>query len=114
MKTALSKFPDDEFSPVRLQAVVSLDQPSSACWPVGAKPQACMPHLAASLIEPSSRFGPPATVRVVFSGPSASDFSHNHHGHRSLAPNGLCCPIPLRYSDPLRQSRQHLELSQDH
>ena len=34
--------------------------------------------------------------------------------HGSLAPNGLCCPIPLRYSDPLRQSRQHLELSQDH
>jgi hypothetical protein len=33
--------------------------------------------------------------------------------HGSLAPNGLCCPIPLRYSDPIRQSRRLPRLSQD-
>jgi len=34
--------------------------------------------------------------------------------HGSLAPNGLCCPIPPRYSDPIRQSRRLPLLSQDH
>jgi len=34
--------------------------------------------------------------------------------HGSLAPNGLCCPVPPRYSDPIRQSRRLPPLSQDH
>jgi hypothetical protein len=34
--------------------------------------------------------------------------------HGSLAPNGLCCPIPPRYSDPIRQSRRLPLLSQNH
>ena len=34
--------------------------------------------------------------------------------HGSLAPNGLCCPIPPRSSDPIRQSRRLPPLSQDH
>ena len=34
--------------------------------------------------------------------------------HGSLAPNGLWCPIPPRYSDPIRQSRRLPLLSQNH
>jgi len=33
--------------------------------------------------------------------------------HGSLAPNGLCCPVPPRYSDPIRQSRRLPPLSQE-
>jgi len=33
--------------------------------------------------------------------------------HGSLAPNGLCCPVPPRYFDPIRQSRRLPPLSQD-
>ena len=33
--------------------------------------------------------------------------------HGSLAPNGLCCPVPLRYCDPIRQSRCLPPLSPD-
>ena len=34
--------------------------------------------------------------------------------HGSLAPNGLCCPVPPCSSDPIRQSRRLPPLSQDH
>jgi hypothetical protein len=33
--------------------------------------------------------------------------------HGSLAPSGLCCPVPPRYCDPIRQSRRLPPLSQE-
>ena len=43
--------------------------------------------------------------------PRASVATTTAHG--SLAPNGLWCPVPLRSSDPIRQSRRLPPLSQE-
>ena len=76
------------------------------------KPQVCLPPRPSQFDSafvapwPSCRHGWGSQTTQ----PRASGATTTAHG--SLAPNGLCCPIPLRYSDPIRQSRRLPPLSQ--
>jgi hypothetical protein len=111
---ALSKIPYGGFSPVRLQAETSRDQPSPARWPDGLKHQVCIPPFderferACVVLMPAclnggyyQRHQPPAHATT----PSA---------HGSFAPSGFCCPTHPHSYDPIRQSRRLPPISQDH
>jgi len=101
--------PQSGFKPWRLSINPTL--PES---PTGVKHQVCIPPRPSQFDSafvvpwPSCRHGWVSQTTQ----PRASAATTTAHG--SLAPNGLCCPIPLRYSDPIRQSRRLPPLSQDH
>ena len=103
---ALSKIPYVGFSPVRLQAEASYDQPYPSRQPYKIKRHVrILPH--------GSRFDRAFVVLM----PSCLNGGHYQHhqpqavwtttsAHGSFAPKGLCCPFPHRSYDPIRQSRR--------
>lgn len=103
---ALSKIPYVGFSPIRLQAEASYDQPYPSRQPYKIKRHVrILPH--------GSRFDRAFVVLM----PSCLNGGHYQHhqpqaawtttsAHGSFAPKGLCCPFPHRSYDPIRQSRR--------
>jgi hypothetical protein len=99
--------PQSGFKPWRLAINPTLPESST-----GVKHQVCIPPVPAQFDSafvapwPSCRHGWGSQTTQ----PRASVATTPAHG--SLAPNGLCCPVPHRYSDPIRQSRRLPPLSQ--
>ena len=100
--------PQSGFKPWRLSINPTLPESST-----GVKHQVCIPPVSAQFDSafvapwPSCRHGWVSQTTQ----PRASVATTTAHG--SLAPNGLCCPVPPRYSDPIRQSRRLPPLSQE-
>ena len=100
--------PQSGFKPWRLSINPTLPESST-----GVKHQVCLPPVSAQFDSafvapwPSCRHGWVSQTTQ----PRASVATTTAHG--SLAPNGLCCPVPPRYSDPIRQSRRLPPLSQE-
>jgi hypothetical protein len=100
-------FPQSGFKPWRLSINPTLPERAP-----GVKHQVCLPSVPAQFDNafvtpwPSCHHGWVSQTTQ----PRASVATTTTHG--SLAPNGLCCPVPPRYSDPICQSRQLPLLSQ--
>jgi hypothetical protein len=100
--------PQSGFKPWRL----SINPPLPERAP-GVKHQGCLPPVLAQF--DSAFVGPWPSCRYgwVSQTTQPQAFVTTTTAHGSLAPNGLCCPVPLRYCDPIRQSRRLLRLSQE-
>ncbi len=114
VSSAPPKIPYVGFSPVRLQAEARLHQPGPARRTTEVKRQVRIPSGAPWFGMAFVACGPSCALPPALSAgpPRATTATTSTHG--PFAPEGLCCPFPPRYCDPIRQSQPHPLTSQGH